>query len=100
MFNNSSFNFNVDDVSHYIENFDCIDVRHFKEVTNNLNLSNDFKVLVINARSICQVERFDELKLLLSELNLSVNIVVVSETWIKKDFIHLYSIDGYTSYFS
>lgn len=57
-------------------------------------------IFQVNARSICKISRFDQLKFVIEQLKRKPDVIVVSETWVSNDLIQLYRIDGYNSVFS
>lgn len=52
-------------------------------------------VLAVNAQSCANLKTFDDLKYFISKCKSRIDVIVVSETWIKKNEVNLYSIDGY-----
>lgn len=74
----------------------CNDISTFSSIIKNH--SNDtFKFVLLNARSISSMDRYESFKELLSILDCKFDIIVVCETWIKEDLISMYELENYHS---
>lgn len=51
----------------------------------------------VNAQSCANAETFDEIKSFLDKFKNEINIIVISETWLKTDQLCLYNLCGYAS---
>lgn len=59
-----------------------------------------FKILQINIRGLNRMEILDSLCVYLHNLNASIDVIVIGETWIKQGRAQFYNIPGYQSTFS
>lgn len=63
----------------------------------NESNSNDFNILSVNVRSISSIDKFNRFKSELCLLSVMPDIIAVQETWYDKNYINLYSIEGFTA---
>lgn len=71
-----------------------------KESINNVNLpptSSTLRILQINIRGMNKFNKLDSLCLAVQELKQVIDVIVVGETWIKKDRAEFYNVPGYRS---
>lgn len=62
--------------------------------------SNCFNVLQINIRGMNDVEKLDSLAMFIDSLDVPVDVLIVCETWIKKERARFYKINGYSNVYS
>lgn len=73
------------------------------DFNNKTDLNNDFfnfNIFLLNARSIVNYDRFNNLKTMLSNTNIEFHLIVICETWIKDYMKSIYNLPGYNSIFS
>lgn len=58
------------------------------------------KILQINARGINELSKFDSIKEILERSKERFDAIVICETWLTADRIHLYKIEGFVGTFS
>lgn len=51
--------------------------------SNNTVNKSQLKILQLNAQSIVNINRFEELKLLLHSIGSIIHVIIISETWLK-----------------
>lgn len=93
---------NADNLMHDLENeniitevvYDLNDLTH--KVSINVNNS-PFRILHTNIRSIAK--NFDELQIILTECNLNLDFIILTETW-NVDNLEFYHIEGYTTHYN
>lgn len=71
----------------------------FLQYAQTYTMLSNFKIVQINMRSIRNLEKFDSLKEKIDEIH-NLDIIIVSETWLNKDYFQFYNINGYKSFFS
>ena len=83
--------FDTTDFSTISKYYDTNEVSHI--IQNNIN---NLFIVQINARSLSK--NFDKLKILLSSLHSTPDIIGISETWLLESNTKKFDIDGYNSY--
>lgn len=53
------------------------------------------RIMQINARSCASLNKFDEIKTIINSSTGVIDIIVISETWFKRDLLCLYDLSGY-----
>lgn len=61
---------------------------------------NPLRILQLNIRGMNNLDKFDDLKLLLTRYPGTIDVLVIGETWVKNERKNLYNIEGYKSIFS
>lgn len=67
---------------------------------NSTIQKSQLKILQLNAQSIVNINRFEELKLLLHSIGCIIHVVIISETWLKNTETSYYSIPNYEPIFA
>lgn len=77
--------------------YDTINGFNLNCVTNNESF---FRVAQWNIRGINDMNKFDEILFFLESVNVSIDVLVIGETWLKSDNCCLFQIPNYNSVFS
>lgn len=67
---------------------------------NFLNFSSNLLVLLLNARSISSMDKFNNLKSILFTFLKRPSIIIIGETWFGENLVNMYNIPGYKAYHS
>jgi len=70
--------------------------------TDNFSYNNlkNLKVLYLNARSIRTGDKLAQIESFLKDINCTVHVIVITETWVKENEKQFFNISNYTSTFS
>ncbi|XP_055613435.1 uncharacterized protein LOC129759895 [Uranotaenia lowii] len=58
------------------------------------------KLLQLNIRGMNNPDKFDSLKIFLENLKINIDVIVISETWVKEKNIAFFNLPGYKATFS
>lgn len=61
---------------------------------------NSISIFQFNARSIADLDRFENLKFSVTKFPHPPDVIVIGETWVSRNYSELYNIDGYEATFS
>lgn len=82
-------------------------INHYYDTIDELNNNTDhtinrfhLKILQFNIRGMNSIEKFDNLKEILTMYSGRVDVLVIGETWVKENRANFFQIDGYSSIFS
>lgn len=78
--------------------FDC--VNSWLRNKDSINKITSLRIIQLNIRGMNDVSKFDCIGELLERYRKRVDIVVLGETWLKRDITMLYSLNGYVGIFS
>lgn len=65
-----------------VKNIVC---RNVGDVNMNINKATSLIIVCINAQSCANLRAFDAIKHFLSKINKKIDIVIIGETWFRKD---------------
>lgn len=61
--------------------------------------NNCLNVIQWNVRGMNNFEKFDELIYFVNECKIDIDVIIVGESWLKKENICVYNIPGYRAFF-
>ena len=83
-----------------ISNLNFANIFDFNIYTRNLSIDKQIVILQLNACSFLNLNRFDYIKQLFDFIEITVDIAIFSETWLKNNICRFYNLSGFQSFFT